>query len=372
MNKMNDKMLTQPSGRAFNFCAGPAAIPLSVLEQARDELLNWQKSGASVMEVSHRGKAFMQLAEESMEDLRDLLAVPSNYTILFLQGGARGQFAGVPLNIKGIATAADYVDSGFWAQSAITEAQRYLTVNVVSDGKKSNFQSLPKQSEWRLNTDAAYLHYTPNETIGGLEFPFIPDSGAVPLVADMSSSILSKPLDVSLFGIIYAGAQKNIGMAGLTVVIVRNDLMEKKHSTCPSILSYKDQSGRDSMYNTPPTFAWYLSSLVFKWLKKSGGLQAIAEINERKASKLYGIIDKTGFYSNNVDKNWRSRMNVPFSIINTTLNTLFLAKAEQEGFLYLKGHIAAGGMRASIYNAVPESHVDALVDFMAEFERCHG
>ncbi|MDP0588339.1 MAG: 3-phosphoserine/phosphohydroxythreonine transaminase [Candidatus Endonucleobacter bathymodioli] len=372
MSKACDDLLTNAKGRVFNFSSGPAPMPLSVLEQARDELLNWKDSGASVMEVSHRGKAFMQLAEESIEDLRNLLDIPDNYTVLFLQGGARGQFAGVPLNIKGSVTAADYVDSGFWAQSAITEAQRYLTVNVVSDGKKSNFQSLPKQSEWRLNADAAYLHYTPNETIGGLEFPFIPDSGSVPLVADMSSNILSRPLDISRFGIIYAGAQKNIGPAGLTVVIIRNDLMERKHPTCPSILSYKDQSSRNSMYNTPPTFAWYLSSLVFKWLKKSGGLKAIAEINERKANKLYGIIDKTGFYLNNVDKDWRSRMNVPFSIIDSTLDTVFLAKAEQEGFLSLKGHIAAGGMRASIYNAVPESHVDALIGFMTEFERRHG
>ena len=372
MDKTVDELLTQLGGRAFNFSAGPAPIPEAVLEQARDELLSWKNLGASVMEVSHRGKEFIRLAEESEQDLRDLMGIPGNYRVLFLQGGARGQFAAVPMNIKGSHSSADYVNSGHWAQSAIKEAQRYLDVNVVADGKGAGFCRMPEQSEWRRDSAAAYLHYTPNETIGGLEFPYIPDSGEVPLVADMSSSILSRPVDVSRFGIIYAGAQKNIGPAGLTVVIVRDDLLEKGMSVCPAVLDYKVQAAKDSMYNTPPTFAWYLASLVFKWLKRQGGLEAIDKVNDRKAGKLYSIIDKTGFYNNAIDKVWRSRMNVPFTLANNALDTVFLAEAEKEGFLYLKGHKAAGGMRASIYNAIPEHHVDALVGFMGEFERRHG
>ncbi|WP_263079639.1 3-phosphoserine/phosphohydroxythreonine transaminase [Endozoicomonas sp. Mp262] len=372
MDKTVDELLGQLGGRAFNFCAGPAPIPQAVLEQARDELLNWHNCGASVMEVSHRTKAFIKLAEESEQDLRALLAIPDHYSVLFLQGGARGQFAAVPMNIKGERQSADYINSGYWAQSAIKEAQRYIGVNVAADGKALGFGSMPEQQEWRLDSQAAYVHYTPNETIGGLEFPFVPDTGEVPLVADMSSSILSRSVDIERFGIIYAGAQKNIGPAGLTVAIVRKDLLERTGNICPAVLDYKLQSEKNSMYNTPPTFAWYLAGLVFKWLKDQGGIEAMEIINKRKAEKLYAMIDKTGFYQNNVDSHWRSKMNVPFTLADPSLDDLFLKESEQAGFLQLKGHKAVGGMRASIYNAIPESHVDALIDFMGEFERGHG
>ncbi|WP_422489497.1 3-phosphoserine/phosphohydroxythreonine transaminase [Endozoicomonas sp. ALE010] len=368
---VND-VLAQLDNRVYNFSAGPAPIPYEVLQQARDEMMNWQDVGASVMEVSHRGKEFLAVAHGAEKDLRDLLMIPDNYKVLFLQGGARGQFAAVPLNLKGDKVFADYVNSGYWAQSAIKEAQRYLDVNIVADGKDRGFNAMPAEDQWRISKDAAYLHYTPNETIGGLEFSFIPESGDVPLVADMSSNILSGPLDVSKFGVIYAGAQKNIGPAGLTVVIVREDLLERGSLMCPAVLDYKLQAGNDSMYNTPPTFAWYLAGLVFKWLKKQGGLAAINALNERKANKLYAQIDGSGFYQNPVDPKWRSRMNVPFTLINPELDATFLAESEQAGFRYLKGHKAVGGMRASIYNAVPEQHVAALIDFMKEFERRYG
>lgn len=368
---VND-VLAQLDNRVYNFSAGPAPIPYEVLQQARDEMMNWQDVGASVMEVSHRGKEFLAVAHGAEKDLRDLLKIPDNYKVLFLQGGARGQFAAVPLNLKGDKVFADYVNSGYWAQSAIKEAQRYLDVNIVADGKDRAFNAMPAEDQWRISQDAAYLHYTPNETIGGLEFSFIPETGDVPLVADMSSNILSGPIDVSKFGVIYAGAQKNIGPAGLTVVIVRDDLLERGSLMCPAVLDYKLQAGNDSMYNTPPTFAWYLAGLVFKWLKKQGGLAAINALNERKANKLYTQIDGSGFYQNPVDPKWRSRMNVPFTLINPELDATFLAESEQAGFRYLKGHKAVGGMRASIYNAVPEQHVDALIDFMKEFERRYG
>ncbi|MCW7552240.1 3-phosphoserine/phosphohydroxythreonine transaminase [Endozoicomonas gorgoniicola] len=358
--------------QVFNFSAGPAPIPREVLEQAREELLDFKGLGASVMEISHRGKEFTRVAEESEQDLRELMNIPANYKVLFLQGGARGQFAAVPLNLKGSKKSADYVNSGYWAQSAIKEAQRYLNVNIIADGKLSGFRQMPSQEQWRFSSDAAYVHYTPNETIGGLEFPFIPETGDVPLVADMSSNILSRPIDVSKFGVIYAGAQKNIGPAGLTVAIVRDDLLEQRSSACPAVWDYATQADKDSMYNTPPTFAWYLAGLVFKWLKRQGGLAEMDKINERKARKLYGQIESTGFYRNNIDPCWCSRMNVPFTLADPELDSVFLAEAGKEGFMYLKGHRAVGGMRASIYNAVPETHVDALVGFMQEFERRYG
>lgn len=358
--------------RAYNFSAGPAPLPREVLEQARDELLSWQGLGASVMEVSHRGREFLHVAREAEQDLRELLHIPDNYHVLFLQGGARGQFAAIPLNLKGDRDSADYVDSGYWAQSAIKEAGRYINVNVVADGRADAYCAVPAQERWQLNQDAAYLHYTPNETIGGLEFSFIPDSGDVPLVADMSSNILSGPLDVSRFGVIYAGAQKNIGPAGLTLVIVRDDLLGRGAAVCPSVLDYRQQVDHHSMYNTPPTFAWYLAGLVFKWLKKQGGLTAIREINARKAAKLYGQIDSSGFYRNTVVPAWRSRMNVPFTLAQPELDPVFLAESAEAGFCYLQGHKAVGGMRASLYNAVPEFHADALVDFMKDFEQRYG
>lgn len=361
-----------PGSEVFNFSAGPAPIPRAVLERVREELLDFHGVGASVMEISHRGKEFIRVAEEAGQDLRDLMGIPANYKVLFLQGGARGQFAAVPMNLKGRKDSADFVNSGHWAQSAIKEAQRYLNVNVIADGKLSGFRQMPSQEQWRFNSDAAYVHYTPNETIGGLEFPFTPDSGDVPLVADMSSNILSRPVDVGKFGLIYAGAQKNIGPAGLTVVIVREDLLRHNASTCPAVWDYATQASKGSMYNTPPTFAWYLAGLVFKWLREQGGVAAIDQVNERKARKLYQKIDDTGFYNNTVDSVWRSRMNVPFTLANPELDSVFLAESEKVGFRYLKGHKAVGGMRASIYNAVPESHVDALVAFMREFERRYG
>ena len=372
MNQVVAETLAQLEGRKMNFSAGPAPLPQAVLERAREELLDFRGEGASIMEVSHRGKSFMSVAEEAEQDLRELLAIPANYKVLFLQGGARGQFAAIPMNLKGEKTSADYVNSGHWAQSAIKEAQRYLDVNIVADGKNASFHTMPGQSDWRLNSDAAYLHYTPNETIGGLEFPFIPESGDVPLVADMSSNILSRPIDVSKFGLIYAGAQKNIGPAGLTVVIVRDDLLNQGQSACPAVLDYRVQADKDSMYNTPPTFGWYLAGLVFKWLKEQGGLAAVDAMNDRKAGKLYGVIDGSDFYHNPVSKEWRSRMNVPFTLAKPELDSTFLSEADKAGFLYLKGHKAVGGMRASIYNAVPEQNVDALISFMAEFERKYG
>ncbi len=372
VNHSVNELLAQLESRVYNFSAGPAPLPREVLEQARDEMMNWGDIGASIMEVSHRGDAFMGVARQAEEDLRDLLKIPSNYKVLFLQGGARGQFAALPMNIKGGFTTADYINSGHWAQSAIKEAQRYLDVDIVADGKGTHFHSMPEQSQWRLNSDAAYLHYTPNETIGGLEFPFIPDSGDVPLVADMSSNILSRPVDISQFGVIYAGAQKNMGPAGLTLVIIREDLLERSSPICPAVLDYKVQVSKDSMYNTPPTYAWYLAGLVFKWLKKQGGLTAMNQLNGRKAGKLYSQIDGSDFYSNPVDIEWRSRMNVPFTLVKPELDSVFLSESERAGFRYLKGHKAVGGMRASIYNAVPEQHVDALIGFMKEFERRYG
>lgn len=358
--------------QVFNFSAGPAAIPREVLEQAQEELLDYKGIGASVMEISHRGKEFIRIAKEAEQDLRDLLNIPANYKVLFLQGGARGQFAAVPMNLKGKKSSADFVNSGHWAESAIKEGQRFLNVNVIADGKLSGFRQMPAQEQWRYNRDAAYVHYTPNETIGGLEFPFIPETGDVPLVADMSSNILSRPINVSKFGVIYAGAQKNIGPAGLTVVIVRDDLQQQHASSCPAVWDYAMQVSKDSMYNTPPTFAWYLAGLVFKWLKKQGGVAAMDKINERKARKLYGQIDSSGFYANTINPSWRSRMNVPFVMADPELDRVFLKEAGKAGFMYLKGHQAMGGMRASIYNAVPEAHVDALVGFMQEFERRYG
>ena len=368
---VND-ILAQLDNRVYNFSAGPAPIPHEVLQQARDEMMNWQEVGASVMEISHRSEQFLGVAHEAEKDFRELLQIPQNYKVLFLQGGARGQFAAVPLNLKGNFTSADYINCGYWAQSAIKEAQRYLDVNIAADGKSHGFNAMPPQSEWRLSKDAAYLHYTTNETIGGLEFATIPDTGEVPLVADMSSNILSAPLDVSRFGVIYAGAQKNIGPAGLTVVIVREDLLERPSFLCPSVFDYKLQAANGSMYNTPPTFAWYLAGLVFKWLKAQGGLEVMGEVNARKAGRLYALIDKSGFYHNPVEPQWRSKMNIPFTLANPELDANFLAESEQEGFRFLRGHKAVGGMRASIYNAVPEQHVDALIDFMTEFERRYG
>jgi len=357
--------------RVFNFAAGPATLPLEVLEQARAELLDWNGCGMSVMEVSHRGKAFVGVAERAMADLRELLAVPANYKVLFLQGGATGQFAGIPLNLATAESTVDYVNTGQWSKKAIAEAKRYCKVNIAADAG-GKYCSVPPQSALQLTPGAAYVHYTPNETIGGVEFNYVPQTGDVPLVGDFSSTILSRPLEVSRFGLIYAGAQKNIGPSGLVVVIVREDLIGKARPGTPAIFDYKAMADDQSMLNTPPTFAWYVAGLVFAWLKKQGGLAAMAERNRTKAEKLYACIDGSGFYANPVAKDARSWMNVPFTLADPALEKAFLTGAAQAGLANLEGHRSVGGMRASIYNAMPAAGVDALIAYMREFERTKG
>ncbi|MDR4495465.1 MAG: 3-phosphoserine/phosphohydroxythreonine transaminase [Nitrospirales bacterium] len=355
--------------RLYNFSAGPAMLPEPVLLQAQEELPNWHGTGASIMEMSHRGKEFVSVATEAEQDLRDLLGVPKNYKVLFLQGGATTQFSTIPMNILRGKAQADYVLTGAWGKKAISDAKKYCKVNVVASSEGNNFTTIPAFDTWSLSSDAAYVHYTPNETIGGVEFHWIPETGSVPLVADFSSTILSRPIDVSRFGIIYAGAQKNIGPAGLTLVIVREDLMGNVLPITPSAYDYAKQAEADSMLNTPPTYAWYIAGLVFKWLKGQGGLAGMGKINERKAKKLYAAIDGSGFYRNPVEKASRSWMNVPFILANPDLDKEFLAGAAQAGLLTLEGHRSVGGMRASIYNAMPESGVDALIQYMADFEK---
>jgi len=358
--------------RVFNFSAGPAMLPEAVLKQAQSEMTDWQGSGMSVMEMSHRGKEFMSIAEKAAADLREIMAIPDSHEILFLQGGASSQFAMAPMNLLRGKTSADYINTGAWSKKAIAEAKRYCEVNIAASSEDDKFSSAPAQGDLKLNADAAYVHYTPNETIGGVEFNYIPETGDVPLVADMSSTILSRPIDVSKFGVIYAGAQKNIGPAGLTVVIVRKDLMGDVIDGTPSMLNYEVQAKAESMYNTPPTYGWYLAGLVFAWIKDRGGLTAMAEINKRKSDKLYAAIDRSDFYANPVKPECRSWMNVPFTLANADLDSVFLEEAKKEGLVTLKGHRSVGGMRASIYNAMPEAGVDALVAFMAEFEKRHG
>ena len=358
--------------RVYNFSAGPAALPEAVLAQARDEILDWHGSGMSVMEMSHRGKEFMSVAEQAEADLRELMSIPDDYKVLFLQGGASSQFAMVPMNLLQKKMTADYINTGAWSKKAIKEAGNYCNVHIAGSSEESGFTSVPAQEELVLTPAAAYVHYTPNETIGGVEFPYIPDTGEVPLVADMSSTILSRPIDVTRFGVIYAGAQKNIGPAGLTVVIVRDDLIGEPMKKTPAMFSYEVHAQNGSMYNTPPTYSWYLAGLVFAWLKEKGGLAAMAEINERKAAALYGAIDGSAFYANPVDPECRSRMNVPFTLANPELDPVFLKEAGEAGLKTLKGHRSVGGMRASIYNAMPEEGVQTLIDFMADFERRHG
>lgn len=358
--------------RVFNFSAGPAAMPQAVLEKAQYELLDWQGSGMSVMEMSHRGKEFMSIAEKAEADLRELMAIPADYKVLFLQGGASSQFAMVPMNLLGDKKSTDYINTGSWSKKAIAEVKHFCEFKLVASTESTQFTTVPKQSELKLDLDAAYVHYTPNETIGGVEFSYVPDTGDVPLVADMSSTILSCPVDVNRFGIIYAGAQKNIGPAGLTVVIIREDLIGNAGGNIPSMFNYKILADADSMYNTPPTYSWYIAGLVFDWLKQKGGLEVMAEINERKANKLYAVVDAASFYSNPVDPSSRSRMNVPFVLANPELDSLFLQGAKEAGLVSLKGHRSVGGMRASIYNAMPEEGVDALIDFMVDFEKRNG
>ncbi|MGF1904329.1 3-phosphoserine/phosphohydroxythreonine transaminase [Aliivibrio logei] len=354
--------------KVFNFCAGPAMLPVDVLAQAQKELVNWNGLGTSVMEISHRSKEFIKVAQESEQDLRDLLAIPDNYKVLFCQGGARAQFAAVPLNLLGDKTKADYVDAGYWAQSAVMEANKYCEPNVIEaitdcDGKRAVIPA----SQWPLSDDAAYVHFCPNETIDGIEINDLPITDK-PIVADMSSTILSRQIDISKYGVIYAGAQKNIGPAGLTIVIVRDDLLDLAAQSLPSVLNYGVLATQESMFNTPPTYAWYLAGLVFKWLKANGGIEAMEAHNRKKAAALYEYIDESDFYRNDVHTNNRSLMNVPFQLANSDLDAQFLTLADDAGLKALKGHRVVGGMRASIYNAMPLEGVQALVDFMKAFE----
>ena len=357
--------------RVFNFSAGPAALPAEVLEQLRDEMLDWHGQGMSVMEMSHRGKAFVGIAEQAEADLRELMAIPANYKVLFLQGGATAQFAAVPLNLARPDSVGDYVNTGAWSKKAIGEGKRFCKVNVAADAG-GNYSSIPPRAEWKLTPGAAYVHYTPNETIGGVEFHEVPDVGDVPLVADMSSTILSRPIDVTRFGVIYAGAQKNIGPAGLVVVIVRDDLLGRGRAELPTVFDWTAMAGDGSMLNTPATYSWYVAGAVFQWIKRQGGLAAMERLNRAKAEKLYGAIDGSGFYRNPVARECRSWMNVPFTLPSAELDKPFLEGAKAAGLVTLAGHRSVGGMRASIYNAMPMAGVEALVGYMAEFQRKHG
>jgi len=358
--------------RIFNFSAGPAALPQEVLEQAREELVNWRGCGMSVMEMSHRGKEYMGIQAEAEADLRELMGIPANYKVLFLQGGASSQFAMVPMNLYRGKASADYLNTGEWSKKAIKEAKKYGAVNVVASSEDKNFTYAPTLDAWKLDPNAAYVHYTPNETIGGVEIFWTPETGNVPLVADMSSNILSRPIDVSKFGLIYAGAQKNIGPAGLTIVIVREDLLGETVKGTPTMFDYKIAADNDSMYNTPPTYAIYIAGLVFKMLKAKGGIAAMEKTNRAKAKLLYDALDASSFYSSPVAVENRSLMNIPFTLKDAALDDEFIKGAKARGMVQIKGHRSVGGMRASIYNAMPIEGVQALVDWMKEFEKLHG
>ncbi len=352
----------------YNFSAGPAALPKAVMEKAQAEFINWNGIGTSVMEISHRSKEFIAVAEKAEQDLRDLLSIPLNYKVLFCHGGARAQFSAVPLNLLGDKASADYVDAGYWAQSAIAEAKKYCQPRVIVAKKEVEGKvTVTPASEWEIDENAAYVHFCPNETIDGIEITELPVTDK-PIVADLSSTILSRKIDVSKYGVIYAGAQKNIGPAGICIVIVRDDLLELASSAVPSVLNYKVLAEKDSMFNTPPTYAWYLSGLVFEWLKGQGGVEAIERVNKEKAEFLYNYIDASDFYRNQVHPANRSRMNIPFQLAKPELDAKFLELAHEAGLQALKGHRAVGGMRASIYNAMPLKGVEALVKFMKEFE----
>jgi len=358
--------------RVFNFSAGPAVLPEDVLRKAAAEMLDWHGSGMSVMEMSHRGKEFIAIAAKAEADFRTLLAVPKSYKVLFLQGGAIAENAIVPMNLLGGKSAADYVNTGEWSKKSIKEAKKYCKVNVAATSEDANFSYVPAQSAWQLDPAAAYVHVCTNETIGGVEYSWTPDTGDVPLVADMSSHILSRPVDVAKYGVIYAGAQKNMGPAGLTVVVVRDDLLDRALPITPSVFHWKEQADAESMLNTPPTYAIYIAGLVFEWLLEQGGVAAIERTNVAKAKLLYDYLDATGFYTNPVRREDRSRMNVPFKLRDESLDGAFLKGAEARGMLQLKGHRAVGGMRASIYNAMPVAGVQALVDYLQDFERRNG
>lgn len=360
--------------RIYNFSAGPAMLPEAVMDKAREEFINWRGTGMSVMEISHRSSDFVNhVMKPAEKNLRELMQVPENYKILFVTGGASSQFAMVPLNLLGNKKSADYFNTGIWSQKAINEAKRFCVVNIAASSEINGYTMIPSPEQWQLNPDSAYVHYTPNETINGVEFPMIPEIDNVPLVADMSSSILSQPIDVSRFGIIYAGAQKNMGPPGLAIVIIREDLIGYALSHTPTLYNYNTYAAHDSLYNTPNTFAIYMANLVFTWVKEQGGLKKMGQINQRKAQKLYELIDASnGFYRNNIERIARSRMNIVFYLPNDELQQLFLQQSHEAGLAYLKGHKTVGGIRASIYNAMPEEGVDALVSFMKDFMQKRG
>jgi phosphoserine aminotransferase len=358
--------------RIFNFSAGPAVLPEEVLQKAAAEMLDWHGSGMSVMEMSHRGKEFISIADKTQADLRTLLNIPANYKVLFLQGGAIAENAIIPMNLLGDKKVADYVNTGEWSKKSIKEAKKYCTVNVAASAEDKNFTYVPNRETWKLSNEAAYVHVCTNETIGGVEYHWTPDVGDVPLVADMSSHILSRAIDVSKYGVIYAGAQKNIGPAGLTIVIIRDDLLGKALPITPSAFDWKQQAENDSMLNTPPTYSIYIAGLVFEWLLAKGGIGAIEKHNIAKAALLYDYLDQTEFYANPIRREDRSRMNVPFKLKDEALDEPFLKGAKERGMAQLKGHRSVGGMRASIYNAMPVEGVRALVEYMKEFERKHG
>lgn len=357
--------------RVYNFAAGPATMPLEVLEEAQSQLSDWDSLGMSVMEVSHRSKEFVSVADEATSLMRELMGIPEGYSVLFMQGGASGQFSAIPQNLTAPGDTVDIVNTGSWSKKAIAEAKKYVSVNVVADEKASNYSTVPDAAALAQTPGAAYFHYTANETIGGVEFDYVPDVDA-PLICDMSSTIMSRPIDVSKFGLIYAGAQKNLGPAGITVVIVRDDLMGKARPETPSVWDYAQMAAADSMLNTPPTLALYLLNLTLKWVKKNGGLEGMAARNQAKAAKLYEAIDNSDFYSNPVAPNARSWMNVPFLVADPSLEKEFVSSAADAGLTNLSGHRSVGGMRASIYNAMPPEGVDALIDFMKEFEQKHA
>lgn len=356
----------------FNFSAGPAVLPKEVLRQAAAEMLDWHGSGQSVMEMSHRGKEYMSIQAAAESDLRELMGIPANYKVLFLQGGASLQFSMIPMNLMRGGKAVDYVDTGEWSKKAIKEAKLMGDVHIAASSADRRYTYVPPQSSWQPSVNAAYLHYCANETIGGVEFNWTPDTGEVPLVADVSSTFLSRPVDVAKHGLIYGGAQKNIGPAGLAIVIVRDDLIGHPAGPLPSMLDYKVHADNDSMYNTPPTYSIYIAGLVFQWMKRQGGIAAIERSNIEKSQLLYQYLDSTNFYANPVDKADRSRMNVPFTLKDAALDDAFLKGAKERGMLQLKGHRSVGGMRASIYNAMPVEGVETLVAYMREFEAARG
>jgi phosphoserine aminotransferase len=358
--------------RVYNFSAGPAALPPSVLQQAADEMLDWHGSGMSVMEMSHRGKEFISIAQEAEALLRELLAVPAGYKVLFMQGGAIGENAVVPMNLLRGKRSIDFVDTGEWSRKSIKEAKKYAAANVVASSAATGYDRVPPRADWKLDPDAAYVHVCSNETIGGVEYHFTPEVGTVPLVADMSSNLMSRPVDVSKYGLIYGGAQKNIGPAGLTIVIVRDDLIGQALPVTPSAFDYAVVAENESMYNTPPTWAIYVAGLVFRWIRDRGGLAAMEVHNRAKAALLYDFLDRSAFYRSPVQRDCRSLMNVPFKLADEALDAAFLKGAEARGLVQLKGHRSVGGMRASIYNAMPVEGVQALVAYMQEFERSHG